>query len=111
MASPVESEGHAVVERGYATSRLGSSRSTRGAKGAVIARPVTFHYKTDGTTTPQFGSIAKEVERPLGAFVWKNQEMPLLALGVAVCQSLNCVKFVRSLPRAQTAADGLRKPQ
>jgi ribosomal protein S24E len=26
-------------------------------------RPVTFHYKSDGTATPQFGLIAEEVEK------------------------------------------------
>jgi len=39
VAPPVESERHAVVERGHGTSRLESSRSASGTKEAVIALP------------------------------------------------------------------------
>jgi hypothetical protein len=34
------------------------------ASEAILSlRPVTFHYKTDAKSTPQFGLIAEEVEK------------------------------------------------
>ena len=33
------------------------------AKAILRARPVTFHYKSDDTDTPQFGLIAEEVAK------------------------------------------------
>jgi hypothetical protein len=37
-------------------------------------RPVTFHYKTDTTDTPQFGLIAEEVARVNPALVLPDKE-------------------------------------
>jgi len=37
-------------------------------------RPVTFHYKTDTTGTPQFGLIAEEVARVNPALVLPDQD-------------------------------------
>src|SRR4030095_15686567 len=38
-----------------------SSRWTTPAKQSTRLKPVTFHYKSDATGTPQFGLIAEEV--------------------------------------------------
>jgi hypothetical protein len=35
----------------------------KASEGVLALNPVTFHYKTDKTNTPQFGLIAEEVER------------------------------------------------
>ena len=37
-------------------------------------RPVTFHYKTDGTSTPQFGLIAEEVAKVNPALVLPDKD-------------------------------------
>src|SRR6266550_7340348 len=37
-------------------------------------KPVTFHYKTDGTSTPQFGLIAEEVAKVNRALVLPDKE-------------------------------------
>ena len=37
-------------------------------------RPVTFHYKTDGTSTPQFGLIAEEVAKVNPALVVPDKD-------------------------------------
>jgi len=39
------------------------------SEGILSLRPVTFHYKTDGTSTPQFGLIAEEVAKVNPALV------------------------------------------
>ena len=45
------------------------------ASEAILAlRPVTFHYKTDGTSTPQFGLIAEEVAKVNPALVLPDKE-------------------------------------
>jgi Chaperone of endosialidase len=45
------------------------------ASEAVLAlRPVTFHYKTDGRETPQFGLIAEEVAKVNPALVLPDKE-------------------------------------
>ena len=42
---------------------------------AILAlRPVTFHYKTDGANTPQFGLIAEEVAKVNPALVLPDKE-------------------------------------
>jgi uncharacterized coiled-coil protein SlyX len=33
----------------------------RASEGILALRPVTFHYKSDNTNTPQFGLVAEEV--------------------------------------------------
>jgi hypothetical protein len=42
--------------------------------GILSLRPVTFHYKTDGTSTPQFGLIAEEVAKVNPALVLPDKE-------------------------------------
>ena len=39
------------------------------SEGILALRPVTFHYKTDGENTPQFGLIAEEVAKVNPALV------------------------------------------
>src|SRR5206468_7605368 len=42
--------------------------------GILSLRPVTFHYKTDTTATPQFGLIAEEVAKVNPALVLPDKE-------------------------------------
>jgi hypothetical protein len=44
------------------------------SEGILALRPVTFHYKTDGTSTPQFGLIAEEVAMVNPALVLPDKE-------------------------------------
>ena len=44
------------------------------SEGILSLRPVTFHYKTDGTSTPQFGLIAEEVANVNPALVVSDKE-------------------------------------
>jgi hypothetical protein len=44
------------------------------SEGILSLRPVTFHYKTDGTSTPQFGLIAEEVAKVNPALVVPDKE-------------------------------------
>jgi hypothetical protein len=45
------------------------------ASEAILSlRPVTFHYKTDIKSTPQFGLIAEEVEKVNPALVLPDKE-------------------------------------
>jgi len=44
------------------------------SEGILSLRPVTFHYKTDGTSTPQFGLIAEEVAKVNPALVIADKE-------------------------------------
>jgi hypothetical protein len=44
------------------------------SEGILSLRPVTFHYKTDGTSTPQFGLIAEEVAKVNPALVSPDKE-------------------------------------
>ena len=44
------------------------------SEGILSLRPVTFHYKTDGTSTPQFGLIAEEVAKVNRALVVPDKE-------------------------------------
>jgi Chaperone of endosialidase len=44
------------------------------SEGILSLRPVTFHYKTDGTSTPQFGLIAEEVAKVNPALVLPDKE-------------------------------------
>jgi hypothetical protein len=45
------------------------------ASEAILSfRPVTFHYRTDGTNTPQFGLVAEEVAKVNPALVLSDKE-------------------------------------
>jgi hypothetical protein len=44
------------------------------SEGILALRPVTFHYKTDGENTPQFGLIAEEVAKVNPALVLPDKE-------------------------------------
>jgi hypothetical protein len=44
------------------------------SEGILSLRPVTFHYKTDGENTPQFGLIAEEVAKVNPALVMPDKE-------------------------------------
>ena len=44
------------------------------SEGILSLRPVTFHYKTDTTGTPQFGLIAEEVAKVNPALVLPDKE-------------------------------------
>jgi hypothetical protein len=44
------------------------------SEGILSLRPVTFHYKTDGTSTPQFGLIAEEVAKVNPALVVPDKD-------------------------------------
>src|SRR5262249_27754186 len=44
------------------------------SEGILALRPVTFHYKTDTTGTPQFGLIAEEVAKVNPALVVPDKE-------------------------------------
>jgi predicted ribosome quality control (RQC) complex YloA/Tae2 family protein len=44
------------------------------SEGILSLRPVTFHYKTDGESTPQFGLIAEEVAKVNPALVVPDKE-------------------------------------
>ena len=44
------------------------------SEGILSLRPVTFHYKTDGENTPQFGLIAEEVAKVNPALVSPDKE-------------------------------------
>jgi trimeric autotransporter adhesin len=44
------------------------------SEGILSLRPVTFHYKTDGTSTPQFGLIAEEVAKVNPVLVVPDKE-------------------------------------
>jgi len=44
------------------------------SEGILSLRPVTFHYKTDGTRTPQFGLIAEEVAKVNPALVVPDKD-------------------------------------
>jgi len=44
------------------------------SEGILSLRPVTFHYKTDGENTPQFGLIAEEVAKVNPALVVPDKE-------------------------------------
>jgi hypothetical protein len=44
------------------------------SEGILALRPVTFHYKTDDTGTPQFGLIAEEVAKVNPALVLPDKE-------------------------------------
>ena len=47
----------------------------KNASEAILSlRPVTFHYKTDATSTPQFGLIAEEVAKVNPALVLPDKE-------------------------------------
>ena len=47
----------------------------KNASEAILSlRPVTFHYKTDATGTPQFGLIAEEVAKVNPALVLPDKE-------------------------------------
>jgi hypothetical protein len=46
----------------------------KASEGILSLRPVTFHYKTDGTSTPQFGLIAEEVAKVNPALVLPDKE-------------------------------------
>src|SRR5437660_9709010 len=43
-------------------------------EGILALRPVTFHYRTDGGNTPQFGLIAEEVAKMNPALVLPDKE-------------------------------------
>ena len=45
------------------------------ASEAILAlKPVTFHYKSDQTSTPQFGSVAEDVAQVNPALVVRDKE-------------------------------------
>jgi hypothetical protein len=44
------------------------------SEGILSLRPVTFHYKTDGENTPQFGLIAEDVAKANPALVVPDKE-------------------------------------
>ena len=44
------------------------------SEGILAFRPVTFHYRTDTTDTPQFGLIAEEVAKVNPALVLPDKE-------------------------------------
>ena len=69
MAPPVESERHAVVERGHRTSRLESSRSASGAKEAVIAP-----LRSTSNGSPSFPSYFSMREGPFALIRAGNLE-------------------------------------
>jgi len=46
----------------------------KASEGILSLRPVTFHYKTDGTSTPQFGLIAEEVAKVNPDLVVRDKE-------------------------------------
>ena len=46
----------------------------KASEAIMSLRPVTFHYKRDGTSTPQFGLIAEEVAKVNPALVLPDKE-------------------------------------
>jgi uncharacterized coiled-coil protein SlyX len=46
----------------------------KASEGILSLRPVTFHYKTDGENTPQFGLIAEEVAKVNPALIVRDKE-------------------------------------
>ena len=46
----------------------------KGSEAILSLRPVTFHYKTDTTGTPQFGLIAEEVAKVNPALVLPDKD-------------------------------------
>ncbi len=46
----------------------------KASEGILSLRPVTFHYKTDGENTPQFGLIAEEVAKVNPALVVPDKD-------------------------------------
>ena len=46
----------------------------KASEAILSVRPVTFHYKSDGENTPQFGLIAEEVAKVNPALVLPDKE-------------------------------------
>jgi hypothetical protein len=58
-------------------------RWTRPAKPILALKPVTFHYKSDKTNTPQFGLIAEEVAEVNPDLVVRDADGEIWGIAVA----------------------------
>jgi hypothetical protein len=75
-ALPVVIDGAGQLGTVASSERFKKDIATMGqaSEGILALRPVTFHYKTDGENTPQFGLIAEEVAKVNPALVLPDKE-------------------------------------
>ena len=73
-------------------------------------KPVTFHYKSDSTNTPQFGLIAEEVEKVNPNLVVRNADCQIYAVryeAVNVMLLNELLKGHRKVEKLETALDAV----
>src|ERR1043166_7989080 len=78
-------------------------RSTAGT------RPVTFHYKTDGENTPQFGLIAEEVAKINPALVLPDKEGKPYTVRYDAVNAMLLNEFLKAHRRVEQQAREIQK--
>ncbi|MGC1323803.1 MAG: tail fiber domain-containing protein, partial [Candidatus Udaeobacter sp.] len=70
----VTTEGYLGVQGSSARFKKDIATMEKASEAILALRPVTFHYKSDATGTPQFGLIAEEVAKVNPALVLPDKE-------------------------------------
>ena len=72
------------------------------ASEAILAlKPVTFHYKTDNTNTPQFGLIAEEVAKVNPDLVVRDKDGELLTVRYDAVNAMLLNEFLKEHKRVE----------
>ena len=73
------------------------------ASDAILAlKPVTFHYKTDGTGTPQFGLIAEEVEKVNPDLVVRDEKGEIYTVRYEAVNAMLLNEFLKEHRKIET---------
>ena len=79
------------------------------ASEAILSlRPVTFHYKTDTTGTPQFGLIAEEVAKVNPALVLPDKEGKPYTVRYEAVNAMLLNEFLKEHRRVEELQASLR---
>lgn len=71
--------------------------------------PVTFHYKSDGTSTPQFGLIAEEVARVNRALITVDQEGNPFSVRYEQINAMLLNEFIKEHRKVETLQGTIRQ--
>jgi len=72
-------------------------------------KPVTFHYKSDGTNTPQFGLIAEEVARINPNLVVRDDDGEIYTVRYEAVNAMLLNEFLKEHRKVQRQGDILQK--
>ena len=79
------------------------------ASEAVLAlKPVTFHYKSDNTQTPQFGLIAEDVADVNPDLIVRDENGEIYTVHYEAVNAMLLNEFLRSIAKTRNSRQRLR---